>query len=114
MKHFTNNPTTNVLGGGVTEEKLNIAVLKSGYPLQTRVAIALKDNFFVQEEWSFIDNQTDEVRTIDLLAEKHLFDKQQKVRVRPILNLIIECKQSELPYIFFLANEVRTLPNFPF
>jgi hypothetical protein len=47
MKHFTNNPTTNVLGSGVTEEKLNFVVLKSGYALQTRVSLALKDQFYV-------------------------------------------------------------------
>lgn len=37
-----NNPSTNKLVAGVTEEKIDWAVKKSGYPLQTRVSQKLK------------------------------------------------------------------------
>ena len=102
MKKTDDNPVTNRLGSGVTEEKLDVAIVKSGYPLQTKVALQLKKEFHVQEEWSFIDNKTKDIRTIDLLAEKELYNRKEHPRVRPTLDLIIECKQSELPFVFFL------------
>lgn len=115
MKKVKDNPGSNKLQAGVTEEKINAAVVKSGYPLQTRVSKQLSDKFFVQEEWSFADKKTGEIRSTDILAEKWFWEKEKKQpRVRPNLNLIIECKQSELPYIFFLSDHTLWAPNFPF
>lgn len=115
MKNVKDNPKTNKLQGGVTEEKINVAIIKSGYPLQTRVSKQLSDKFFVQEEWSFADKKTGEIRSTDILAEKWFWEKEKKQpRVRPNLNLIIECKQSELPYMFFLSDHTLWAPNFPF
>lgn len=115
MKNVKNNPTSNILQAGVTEEKINVAIIKSGYPLQTRVSKQLSGQFHVQEEWSFADKKTGEIRSTDILAEKWFWEKEKKQpRVRPNLNLIIECKQSELPYIFFLSDHTLWAPNFPF
>jgi hypothetical protein len=114
MHSFKDNPATNVLGGGITEEQLNNAVLRSGYPLQTKVALELRKEFSVFEEWSFLDEKTHELRTIDLLAEKQLTRYKEPSGVQCFLDLIIECKQSELPYIFFLATMSRTPGNFPY
>lgn len=114
MKESEINPETNKLGQGVEQEKLEKAITTSGYPLQTIVASLLASNFYVQEEWSFTDPDTKDTRTIDLLAERPLYDFEgSQPRVRPTLNLIIECKQSELPYVFFLSHNKPIAPQFP-
>jgi len=114
MKTTPNNPSTNKLGPGLTETDVLDAVSKSGYPLQAMVANHLRSQFHVQEEWSYIDKDTQELRTIDILAEKPLYDfTQEQPRVRPILDLLVECKQSTLPYVFFLSPSKPWVPHFP-
>ena len=109
-----NNPPSNKLGAGLTEADVFAAVSKSGYPLQTIVANSLRPQFHVQEEWGYIDKDTQEPRTIDILAEKQLYDFiQEQPRVRPTLDLLVECKQSALPYVFFLSPSKPWVPHFP-
>lgn len=112
---MADNPETNKLGRpGPTEDEVLEAVSRSGYPLQTIVADKLRQWFGVQEEWSYLDRHENDQRSIDLLAEVELLDPEQKVRVRPALNLIVECKQSSLPFVFFLGRKnPRWIPNFP-
>lgn len=43
MKSSKDNPAANKLVSDVTEEKLNAAITRSGYPLQTKVALQLKE-----------------------------------------------------------------------
>ena len=53
---------------------------------------------------------------MDIHASEFLYDlmdRKPKPRVRPILDLFIECKQSELPYVFFLFSIERWVPDFP-
>lgn len=114
MKATPNNTPTNKLGSGLTEADVLAAISKSGYPLQTIVANFLRPQFQVQEEWSYIDRDTQERRTIDLLAGKWLFDfSRGQPRVRPTLDLLIECKQSTLPYVFFLSSDKPWVYHFP-
>ncbi len=115
MKQNSNNPKSNVLGSGLSDSDIEKAILKSGYPLQTVIADILRKDFYTQEEWSFIDPKTKEIRAIDIHAEKPLyeFSNENQPRVRPTLNLIIECKQSELPYVFFLSPEQVRTTNYP-
>lgn len=120
MDHAPNNPATNQLGPGLTEDQVRVAVERSGYPLQTIVADLLRskpdanrEKFLVQEEWSFVDRDTDELRTIDLLARLQLHDWDPQPRVRPQLSLLIECKQSPLPYVFFQTSGSPWLRDFP-
>jgi hypothetical protein len=75
MNNSPENPSTNQLGPGLTEDQVLGAVVKSGYPLQTVVGDILrakladiKAMFRVQEEWSYIDRDTKELRTIDFGA----------------------------------------------
>jgi hypothetical protein len=102
------------LPGGVTFEQLRQAVDKSGYPLQTVVAKKIGADFLLQPEWGFLDRTTEEMRAIDLLATRELYDlkKSNVKRVRPRLVLVIECKKSELPYVFF-RSDYRIEGNFP-
>jgi hypothetical protein len=114
MKSTDENPNGNALPPGVSEEQVAQAIAKSGYPLQTAVAAELRKSFRVQEEWSYIDTDSESLRTIDILAEKYLYDPvKEHPRVRPTLNLLVECKQSDLPYIFFLSGAKVIAHKFP-
>lgn len=116
MDSAPDNPETNRLGTEISERHVIDAVEKSGYPLQTIVARILRTTFSVQEEWSYIDADTREHRTLDIHAWRPLYDtlfKDGQPRVRPTLDLLIECKQSTLPYVFFLSDAKPWLPEFP-
>jgi hypothetical protein len=56
MKGEENNTPENQLGAGIEEAQVLEAVRKSGYPLQTIVANALRMDFGVREEWSYADS----------------------------------------------------------
>lgn len=99
------------LTAGVTAKELREGIAKSGYPLQATVADIIRSSplselhsFDIQEEWAFIDRDTEQARSIDILVDAAFrFDYQNpKSRLRTRLNLLIECKQSDFPYIFFL------------
>jgi hypothetical protein len=114
MNNSPNNPSSNCLGPGVNESDIVTAIGKSGYPLQTVVANILRSDFHVQDEWSYVDRNSKQLRTIDIFAQKYLYDiTAEQPHVRPFLNLIIECKQSSLPYVFFLSPSKPWLPEFP-
>jgi hypothetical protein len=121
MRAASDNPSANRLGAGVDESALKAAISASGHPLQAAVIDCLTDVlssrglFFAQEEWSYVDADSGESRAIDALAELTMWKNDSKgmnPRIRPVLNLIIECKQSELPYVFFLRDDV-VLPDYP-
>lgn len=114
MNHPIKNPETNILTNGLDEQQIIEAVRVSGYPLQTVIYEMLSKKFHIQEEWNFVDSDSNEERAIDLLAELNLYEfKNPQPRVRPILNLIIECKQSDMPYVFFLTKDKQITPTFP-
>ncbi|EGQ9284010.1 hypothetical protein F7U74_21845 [Vibrio vulnificus] len=108
------NPETNKLNEGLSEDQILDAVRVSGYPLQSVIYEKLSDKFHIQEEWSFIDSDSNEERAIDLIAQLNLYDYvEPQHRVRPSLNLIIECKQSDMPYVFFLTKDNPRTPKYP-
>lgn len=115
MDSSPENPKGNALGPGISEAKLAAAVRRSGYPLQTLVARDLREEFRVEEEWSFIDDDTKTLRSLDIRANKDLFDWKEwaGTRIRPHLTLLIECKQSDMPYVFFLSPNDAWLRQFP-
>src|SRR5258708_36050631 len=114
MKHGTENPPENVLPAGIVDAQIEEAVRRSGYPLQSVVAAAVRgQRFSVQQEWSYVDADTGGARSLDLLALQDLYGLESQRRVRPILALLIECKQSALPYVFFRAEAPTWLPNLP-
>jgi len=96
------NPSENKLPQGLPEERLREAVARSGYPLQSVVAAELQKTFAVTEEWGFPDRTTHEHRTLDIFAFKKLPEENRGgLLVAPSVALLIECKQSALPYVFF-------------
>jgi hypothetical protein len=97
------NPPRNQLGPGVTTRQVTEAVRTSGYPLQTKVAAILDSPYRTFEEWAYRDEITGATRTLDLFADRDFWPPpSEDSRVRPKLNLLIECKQSDLPYVFFV------------
>jgi hypothetical protein len=66
----------------------------------------MKTRARIQEEWAYLDKDSDTVRALDIFAEIYLTDDKVAKRrtFTPHLHMLIECKQSELPYIFFLRS----------
>jgi len=122
MRSSSNNPLTNKLVAGVTEQAVFDAVTKSGYPLQLQIADQIRKRFKadeeysydIVEEWSYIHKDSGEIRTIDIMVQKKLWSfSEGQPTTRPNLALLIECKQSNMPYIFFLSSSKPWMPNFP-
>jgi len=110
MKGTPNNPAENVLPSGITDALLSNAVISSGYPLQTLVAKKLSSDFAVAEEWGYIDRQNSEHRSLDVFASRDVHDTSH---LRVQVALLIECKRTELPYVFF-KKALQQLPyDFP-
>ncbi|MFI1832140.1 hypothetical protein [Streptomyces olivaceoviridis] len=115
-----NTPPFAELHAGITAKDLREVIAKSGYPFQAAVADIIRSSplgdvrdFKMQEEWAFIDRESGQARSIDILIDlafPHDYDKpQSKLRTR--LNLLVECKQSDLPYIFFLRKSAPVPHN---
>lgn len=114
MKQTPGNPPSNQLGPGLNTDQVRNAVDKSGYPLQTVVSTMLRRSFGVQEEWSYLDRDSGELRSTDIRAAQPLFEwREPQPRVRPQLTLLVECKQSQLPYLFFESEPPRSLLDHP-
>jgi hypothetical protein len=119
-------PPGHDFGAGVTEDALREAVARSGYPLQgvavdtitSRLRRACPDaNEWatrVQEEWSFMDLDEGKVRNLDALIVHDLTPHDVVTDYGHILEpagsfrhhlvFLVECKQSMLPFVFFLRN----------
>lgn len=103
-----NEPSELHLPQGIDEEKLTAAVVTSGYPLQTVVALTLSKDFTVVEEWGYVDRASGEHRALDLFAHRP-FPGDAGAQVHPSVSLLIECKQSSLPYVLF-GSAIQRLP----
>lgn len=115
MNSATNNPEANQLGPAFDEDGLKAAVTESGYPLQTAASSRLHKEFRIWEEWSFLDRDSDKLRALDIRADKELFDLGEgpELRLRPHLTLLVECKSSQSPYVFFLSPTSQPRRGFP-
>jgi hypothetical protein len=111
MDQHSENPPTNRLPTGIDEAKLLEAVRSSGYPLQSLVAQDLSSRFTVVEEWGYTDRTTKELRSLDIYAFRELGAAQDAVR--PRLHLLMECKRSDMPFVFFPPGVRRPSWDFP-
>ncbi len=99
------NPQSNRLPPGMSEDLLDDAISRSGYPLQQIVAHKFElHKFLIRHEWAFQDPILSKIRTTDLLAEKPLYKFGKDLRVRPAISILVECKRSLEPYVFFLSD----------
>jgi hypothetical protein len=113
MKHASDNPSANKLPAGINEESLSEAVERSGYPLQGIAANILARHLNVTEEWSYVDRESKEQRSLDLFCYKELVPRDKARRIVPALILLVECKRSDLPYIFFKGTVDRRSQEIP-
>ena len=116
MKSSSSNPTGNILPSDFPEDQIESAVARSGYPLQTLVAVELeKHKFnFISEEWSYIDRGSNGKRALDLYAYKKLSpDTNDSELPYRGLVLLIECKRSNAPFVFFKSATQEEFEDFP-
>jgi hypothetical protein len=110
MLQSDDNPEANCLKSGVTDVQLEAAVRVSGYPLQRVVAEQLLRTFEVTEEWGYVDRETNDRRALDVFAYKKL---KETAGLWVSLALLVECKRSDLPFVFFAAAAPRVPREFP-
>ena len=70
----------------------------------------LSHDFEVVEEWGFSDRDTKEHRSLDIYAFRAL---PAGDGLTPRLHLLIECKRSDLPYVFFRPGVQKVPVQFP-
>jgi hypothetical protein len=132
MDQHPDNPSGNILGAGVSDADLLSAIIASGYPLQSiavdKIVGQLDDlieypedrragrsiKYSIQEEWSYIDADSGEARNLDALIGAYIptesgdpsdpIASNPQSTLRHHLEFLLECKQSELPYVFFLRS----------
>jgi hypothetical protein len=109
VKEATDNPSSNRLQSGISETQLAEATSRSGYPLQLRVAQELAPFFSVAEEWGYIDRDTKEPRSLDIFAYRSLMIDPQSAFHAELVALI-ECKRSDLPFVFF-ESAIQDVPS---
>src|SRR5688572_11423886 len=110
MQQLNGNPETNNLMNGVTDTQLEAAVRASGYPLQRVVAEQLLRTFEVTEEWGYVDRESSDRRALDVFGYKRLRDT---AALWVSLALLVECKRSDLPFVFFSAAAPHVPREFP-
>lgn len=110
MREHPENPGDNQIPKGISEKSLIRAIERSGYPLQGIVLECLRDRFDLAEEWCFIDRDTKDHRSLDVFARLQLPNNDY---LTPSLCLLIECKRSLHPYIFFRNPVAESIPQFP-
>jgi hypothetical protein len=86
------------------------AVTASGYPTQSVAATVLSADFAVVEEWGFSDRDTNQSRSLDIFGFRSV---GRTGPVQPGLILLVECKRSTMPLIFFKSATQRDLSWFP-
>jgi hypothetical protein len=77
------------------------------------VAKQLLPTFSIQEEWVYVDSESHLERTLDIMADRYLADLNPPLAIVPNLTLLIECKKSDLPVLFFLSSNTLRFPDFP-
>jgi hypothetical protein len=82
-------------------------------PLQGIVAGKLLSlGFTVAEEWGYIDRDTRKHRAIDVCAWRTL-PRDEAHGISPTVDLVLECKRSRHPLVFFKKVADFGVPDFP-
>ena len=90
---------------GMDPEAFTSAVAGSGYPLQMYAARVLKDHgFWIHEEWAYTDHEGGLRRAIDILGGRSGEAYESPSGSSSVgVELLVECKQSRHPFVFFEA-----------
>jgi hypothetical protein len=113
MRADPSNPANNVLPPSTRDESIVSAIELSGYPLQGIVAEKLlTQGFHVAEEWGYADRDKELNRPLDLYASLS-FPPEVAGKLDASLSLLIECKKSVHPYVFFSKVADRGVHEYP-
>lgn len=112
MRTHPSNRDENTLPPGLDEQALLQAIRSSGYPLQGITAYKLQQDFRVREEWAYVERDSKDHRRLDVFAYKSL-TPHEDAKISPRLAVLVECKRSVHPYVFFQSVTRRTAPGFP-
>ena len=95
-------------------ERIKKDIKKSGFPLEIEVSEVLKKHEWrVLNQQYYFDRDERKVRTIDILA--YVADHSQVGDYKPFhVSLIIECKSSSKPWVFWTRQKDKKLFSFPF
>lgn len=110
MRQHRDNPARNIIPAGMKEAALVCGIERSGYPLQGLAAATLKRFIGVTEEWSYVDDETEKSRSLDLYGYQKF---AHEGLVATGLALLVECKRSPHPLVFFQQVLGREAPQFP-
>ncbi len=101
MRAVATNPPANLIPISTTDKVVVDAIEASGYPLQGVVTEKLLAfGFGAAEEWGYIDRDTGENRALDIHAWIDL-PPDEVHKIFSSLALLIECKRSVHPFVFF-------------
>lgn len=79
---------------------------KSGYPLEIKATLILESNgWSVLNQEGYLDIETGKWRTINILAHKNFEIPDSLAYERLHLSLVVECKKSDEPWIFFTRDK---------
>lgn len=89
-------------------ESIKKYIEESGLPLEIEASSKLKEyDWKIRNQAYFFDEEIMKPRTIDIHASKLFLLENKAVFDRLIIGLIIECKTSERPWIFYTEEYVR-------
>lgn len=86
----------------------------SGFPLEIEVtAVLKKSGWAVRNQVYYQDKEEGKPRSVDIVATKAWFENFGAYD-RLNINLVIECKKSVKPWVFFMTSKDSPLFDFPF
>ena len=89
-------------------------IKRSGFPLEIEVSSILKkDGWTVRNQAYYIDEDEGKAREIDIVAYKAFFEKFWD-HDRLHISLVIECKKSSKPWVFFTTSKEKRFFGIPF
>jgi hypothetical protein len=84
-------------------QKIKQDIRISGFPLEIKVSSILeKDGWNVRNQVYYTDEEQGKLRTVDIVAHKASFERIGE-HDRLNLSLIIECKKSDKPWVFYMT-----------
>jgi hypothetical protein len=85
-------------------ERIKEDLKKSGFPTEIQVSsILVKHGWDVENQAYYLDPEENKERTVDVVAHKAFFERMGK-HDRFNFSLIIECKKSEKPWVFYSSS----------
>ena len=90
-------------------ERIIRDIKKSGFPLEIKTSSILEaDGWAVHNQEGYLDADENKWRTIDIMAHKSIEIPDSSAYSRLHISLIIECKKSNKPWVFYVREKEGT------